>query len=108
VVGDVGDGVVVEYTGFCRIYDGLPNIDGLLLDFKGFDVFSDLVIKYVLCGALVRKVIKDNFDRVVIYLSRMELEFNVMVIRDAIKFEFSIKSTRVFVEWVIKCAAVLM
>jgi hypothetical protein len=108
VAGDVGDGAAAEYTGFRRIYDGLPNIDGLLLDPKGSDVPSDPATKYALCGALARKATKDNFDRVATYLSRMEPEFNVMATRDAIKFEPSIKSTRAFVEWATKHAAVLM
>lgn len=108
VAGEVGEGAAAEYTGFRRIYEGLPNIDALLLDPKGADVPAEPAVKYALCGALARKATKDNFDRVSTYLSRMEPEFNVMAVRDAIKLQPTIKSSRSFVEWATKHADVLM
>lgn len=108
VAGEVGEGAAAEYTGFRKIYEGLPNIDTLLLDPKGAEVPKDPAVLYALTGALARKTTKDNFDRVVTYLSRLAPEFNVMAVRDAIKLEPAVKSSRAFVEWATKHAAVLM
>lgn len=108
VAGDVGEGAAAEYTGFRRIHDSLPPIESVLLDPKGADVPTDPATKYALCGALARKATKDNFDRVHTYLSRMEPEFNVMTVRDAIKLQPGIKASRSFVEWATKHAEVLM
>jgi hypothetical protein len=108
VAGDVGEGAAAEYTGFLRIYKSLPNIDALLLDPTGADVPSDPATKYALAGALARKATPDNFDRISTYLSRMEPEFNVMAVRDAIKLNPDIMTTRSFTEWASKNAQVLM
>lgn len=108
VAGDVGEGAAAEYIGFRKIYQGLPNIDTLLLDPKGADVPTDPATKYALCGALARKTSKDNFDRVAVYLGRMEPEFNVMAVRDAIKLSPGVKFSRAFAEWASKHASVLM
>lgn len=108
VAGEVGEGAAAEYTGFRRIYMSLPPVESVLLDPAGADVPTEPAAKYALMGALAHKATKDNFDRVSAYLERVEPEFNVMAVRDAIKLNPSIKSTRSFVEWASKHAAVLM
>jgi hypothetical protein len=108
VAGDVGEGAAAEYTGFRRIYESLPNIDAVLLDPKGADVPKDPATLYALTGALAHKATKDNFDRVSTYINRMAPEFSVMCVKDAIKLQPPIKSTRAFVEWASKNAEVLM
>jgi hypothetical protein len=108
VAGDVGEGAAAEYSGFRRIYEGLPNIDSVLLDPKGADVPQDPATLYALTGALARKATKDNFDRVHMYLSRLAPEFNVMCVRDSIRLAPAIKTTRAFTEWAVKHSEVLM
>jgi hypothetical protein len=108
VAGEVGEGAAAEYTGFRRIYNSLPSIDGVLLDPKGSDVPTDPATLYALTGALARKATKDNFARVATYLERLPPEFNVMAVRDAIRLTPEIKQTRDFVEWAVKHSAVLM
>ena len=108
IKGDVGEGAAAEYVGFRRIYQGLPSIDGILLDPKNADVPADPATLYALTGALARKTTKDNFDRVATYLGRLAPEFNVMAVRDAIKLVPAVTSTRSFVEWANKHSDVLM
>jgi hypothetical protein len=106
--GEVGEGASAEYTGFKRIYEALPNMDALLLDPKGADVPSDPAVLYAITGALARKATKDNFDRVTTYTSRLTPEFGVMCVKDAIKLQPTIKTSRSFIEWATKNAEVLM
>lgn len=108
VAGEVGEGAAAEYAGFRKIYLSLPSVESVLLDPAGADVPSDPATKYALMGALAHKATKDNFDRLSAYLERVEPEFNVMCVRDAIKLNPSIKSSRGFVSWAAKNAAVLM
>lgn len=108
VAGEVGEGAAAEYTGFLRIYQNLPDIDGVLLDPEGADVPSDPAVLYAMTGALAKKATKDNFDRVSKYLRRLSPEFNVMATKDAIKLQPAIKSTRSFIEWASANAEVLM
>lgn len=108
VAGEVGEGAAAEYTGFRRIYMGLPSIDAILLDPSNADVPADPATLYALTGALARKSTKDNFDRVSKYLQRLSPEFNVMATKDAIKLQPAIKTSRSFIEWASKNAEVLM
>ena len=108
VAGEVGEGAAAEYTGFRRIYLSLPPVDTILLDPAGADVPTDPSTKYALMGALARKATKNNFDRVAAYLERVEPEFRVMTVRDAIKLQPDIRATRAFVNWATTNAEVLM
>lgn len=106
--GEVGEGAAAEYTGFKRIYEALPNMDALLLDPKGAEVPTDPAVLYAITGALARKATKDNFDRVTAFTNRLSPEFGVMTVKDAIKLQPAIKSSRSFIEWASKNAEVLM
>ena len=108
VAGEVGEGAAAEFTGFRKIYMSLPDVDSILLDPDRADVPSDPATLFALTGALARKSTKDNFDRVSKYLSRLTPEFNVMTIKDALKLQPSIKTSRSFIEWASRNAEVFM
>ena len=104
VIGEVGEGAAAEYVGFRRIYSQLPNIDALLLDPKNAQVPTDPAVRY----AIARKATVDNIDRIMSYTSRLPAEFAVMTIKDSIKLQPKITSTRAFIEWSTQNAEVLM
>lgn len=108
VAGEVGEGAAAEFTGFRRIYMGLPDVDSVLLDPKNAKVPDDPATLYALTGAIARKATKDNFSRVSEYLGRLPSEFNVMATRDAIKLQPDIKFSKSFLEWASKYSEVLM
>lgn len=108
VAGEVGEGAAAEFSGFRKIYRGLPDVDSVLLDPKGAQVPDDPATLYALTGAIARKATKDNFARVSEYLGRLPAEFNVMATRDAIKMQPDIKFGKPFLEWAQKYSEVLM
>lgn len=108
IAGCVGEGAAAEYTGFKRIYEGLPNIDSILLNPSKSEVPTDPAVLYALTGALAHKTSKDNFDRVTEYIGRMPADFQVMCIFDAQKLKPEIRNTKAFVQWSVKNANVLL
>jgi hypothetical protein len=108
IAGCVGEGAAAEYTGFKRIFEGLPNIDGILLNPSKADVPTDPAVLYALTGALAHKCSKDNFDRVTEYIGRMPADFQVMCIFDAQKLKPEIRNTKAFVQWSVKNANILL
>ena len=108
ISGCVGEGAAAEYTGFKRIFEGLPNIDGILLNPSKADVPTDPAVLYALTGALAHKCSKDNFDRVTEYIGRMPADFQVMCIFDAQKLKPEIRNTKAFVQWSVKNANILL
>lgn len=108
IAGDVGEGAAAEYTGFRKIYEGLPNIDGLLMNPSKADVPSDPAVLYALTGALAHRSTKDNFDRVTEYVDRIPPEFQVMCISDIIRKQPTVKSTKAFISWAVKNSNVML
>ena len=106
--GEVGEGAAAEYTGFRRIYMLLPAPESIFLNPDHAEVPTDPATIYALMGSLARKATKDNFDRLSRYLGRLAPEFNVMCVKDAIKLDKTIQSSRSFVEWATQHAQVLM
>lgn len=108
VAGDVGEGAAAEYTGFRKIYEGLPNIDALIMNPAKAEVPSDPAVLYALTGALAHRVSKDNFDRVSEYVARLKPEFQVMCVSDAMKLCPEIKTTKAFVNWAVQNSKVMI
>lgn len=101
IKGTVGDGPAAEFTGFCKIYRGLPNPDAVLLDPDGSAVPSDPATLYALTGALAARVTASNFDRMVTYVSRMPPEFSVLAVKMSVKRDPKLAITPAFNRWAI-------
>lgn len=108
IAGDVGEAAAAEYTGFRRIFEALPNIDGILMNPSKSEVPTEPAVLYALTGALAHRTTKDNFDRVSEYVSRMPAEFQVMCVSDAMKMQPDIKNTKAFIAWAVKNSNVML
>lgn len=107
ITGCVGEGAAAEYTGFKRIFESLPDIDGILLNPSKANVPEDMPVLFALTGALAHRTSKDNYDRLVEFVNRMPAEFQVMYTLDAKKLKPEIVNTKAFVRWAVKNANVL-
>ena len=107
IAGLVGEGAAAEYTGFKRIFENLPDIDGILMNPAKANVPDDMPVLFALTGALAHRVSKDNFDRVCEYINRIPAEFQVMCVLDSKKLKPEIVNTKAFVQWAVKNANVL-
>ena len=107
IAGCVGEGAAAEYTGFKRIFENLPDVDGILMNPAKAAVPDDMPVLFALTGALAHRVSKDNFDRVCEYIGRMPPEFQVMCVLDSKKLKPEIVNTKAFVQWAVKNANVL-
>lgn len=108
VAGDVGESAAAEYTGFRRIWEQLPPIEGILLNPSKADVPTDPAVLFAVTGALSRQVSKDNFDRVMEYMNRLPGDFQVMAVQDAVRIKPEVKMTKAFIGWAVTNANVLL
>ena len=108
IAGSVGAGRAAEYVGFKQIYNELPDITEILMNPATALLPEGLAVRYALCGALARKSSADNFEQVCTYTNRMNPEFRVMVVKDAIKLCPAIKRSRSFQVWASSNADVLI
>ncbi len=98
--GDVGEGAAAEFTAFLKIYRKLPSPDAVLLNPKTADVPVDPATVYAICGAMSFRTTKDNFGRVMEYISRLPAEFTVLFVRDVLKRTPAVQESKEFIAWV--------
>ncbi len=99
VSGIVGEGAAAELIGFLKIFRSLPDPDMIIMAPDKAEVPSDPATKYAICGALSQKATDQNFDNIVKYSNRLDPEFSVLLVRDAIERDDSLVNTRAFIKW---------
>ncbi len=101
--GTVGAGAAVELSGFVRSWRSIPDIDGIIADPKHArvpDATREIGALYAVAIALANRASVLNFDKIITYLERLPVEFNVMAVTDAVQHKTELHSTKGFGKWV--------
>lgn len=106
--GIVGEGAAAEFTGYLRYYRDLPDLDGILLNPEKAPVPTEPATLYALATGLATKATKDSIDRVVKYALRIQPEFQVLLMKDALARDSAITKTKAFSEWAVKNSHVML
>lgn len=107
IKGTVGEGAAGEFLAFVKVAKNLPTIDEILLNPEKTKVPDSPATLFALSTMLGMKAAKDNFDRLMGYITRMPVEFQVVTVRDAIKRESGVSNTKSFSAWAVANQAVL-
>lgn len=105
--GIVGEGVAGEFLAFLRVWKNLPNPDQVIMNPTKAEVPTDPATLFALMGALANRASETNFDNVATYAARVPVEFQVILVRDAIQRDPAIVTTPAFGEWADKNSKVL-
>jgi len=108
LAGTVGEGAAGEFKAFRDTLKDMPNIDKILLTPDEVPVPTAPAIKYAVSTALAQRATSNNFDRVLKYADRMDPEFQVVLVRDALKRDASVGDTASFNKWAIANASALV
>jgi hypothetical protein len=108
LTGTVGEGAAAELLGFLRIWQSLPNPDGVLMDPQSAVVPTDPATLYALTGALVRKASGTTIDNLMSYTSRLPAEFGVLLVKDMLRLKPELANTRAYITWASNHADVLL
>ncbi len=100
--GVVGEGAAAEFMGYLKYYRDLPNLDALLMDPAKAKVPTEPATLYALATGLATKATKDNMERVVKYALRLQPEFQILLMKDAIVRDQTLTNTKAFNEWAVK------
>lgn len=101
VVGTVGVGDGTDFMTFLRTHHMLPTLDEILADPvnskmpDGHDIGAMHALSTMLGSAARRK----NFDAIIKYMSRAPIEWQSIVIRDALKVDQTVTYTAGFTTW---------
>lgn len=105
--GIVGEGATAEFMGYLKYYRDLPNLDALLMNPGAAKVPEEPATLYALATGLAAKTTRDNVERVVKYALRMPVEFQVLLVKDAITRDNELVQTKAFNSWAIANADVM-
>lgn len=97
--GGVGEGPATEFVAFLKVFRELPDPDAVLMSPDKYPVPTEPSVLYALSGALSVRVDEENFDRLVMFTSRMPPEFGVRTVQDVISRCPKVTHTRAFAQW---------
>ena len=101
IAGAAGEGFAAEFLGFLKVYKELPDIEKLIAHPDKADVPKEPDMLYAVCGALSAKANKKNFANIIRFTERLPGEFQVLLIRDAIRKTKALANTQIFSQWAI-------
>lgn len=100
--GTVGEAAAVEFSGFKRLYTSLPQIDAILLNPAKTPVPTEPATLYAIAAALARRASAQNVGRILTYLERMPVEYNVLSVKMAAgRANGTITATPEFTKWAV-------
>jgi len=108
ISGAAGESFAAEFLGFIKIYRNLPDIDKLIADPDNTDVPHEPSMLFAICGALSSKATKKNFGNIIKYTDRLPAEFQVLLVKDAVKRNKALTITKEFSGWAIKHSDVVL
>ncbi|MCK5050777.1 MAG: ATP-binding protein [Candidatus Cloacimonetes bacterium] len=110
ISGAAGEAFATEFLGFLKVYRDLPDIDKLIADPENTDVPNEPSTLFAVCGALSASAAanKKNFGNIIKYTDRLPGEFQVLLIKDAIKRNNLLANTKEFSQWAIKHSDVIL
>lgn len=97
-----GKEFAIAFTGFLRVYRDLPDPDAVLMDPASADIPGEKSSLFALCGALSTRASEANIERFVAYTDRLDEEFAVLAMRDAVARDKELSKTEAFGKWVTK------
>lgn len=107
VKGTVGEGAAAEFSAFVRQIKDLPSPDQVLIDPDGTKVPENPSARYAMVTSLEGKATAANFGRIMKYVDRLPVEFQVVFVRGAARKEGGVTTTKPYMDWAIKNQNVL-
>ncbi len=106
--GRVGEGYAAKFAGFVRTYRQLPNIERVLMDPTEAKVPTEPSAIWATVSALVDRADAENFGRILQYADRLDGDFAILLVRDALRRKAELAETAAFVEWAAKHKTALL
>lgn len=104
LAGTVSEGLAREFIGFCSIYADLPTMKQLMADPEGIKVSDEPSILFALTGAISHYVKQDNVEKLMKYVVRLPIEFQVVTLREVLRRNKEMISTAPIQAWITKNA----
>ena len=108
IKGTVGEGAAAEYLSFARLAADLPSSDEILLNPDSAPVPESPASMYAVCTMLDKKATVNSIGRLLTYIERLPLEFQVLFVKSAATANRAITGSKDYIKWVTTNQAVLL
>lgn len=97
--GVIGKAAAMEFTLFAEIFNKLPDINDIINDPDYALYPSELDVRWALTGAVAEVMNENNVEKLIRYVLRMPIEFQIITIRTAIKRCKELRTHREISKW---------
>ena len=100
LAGTVGEGAAMEFKGFTDIIESVPSITEILRypENIGFESRPDIL--YALGTLVTQHVTDDNIEKLVKFVNRMPLEFQVITYQHFLKKDVNLQNHKSLKQWI--------
>jgi hypothetical protein len=85
IAGAIGEGIAREFVGFCSIYRELPTFPQILANPIGTVISAEPSIRFALTGMVSQKIDATNLEKVMKFMDRLPIEFQIIGFRTAVR-----------------------
>lgn len=107
MAGTVSEGIAREFYGFCQIYKQLITVPQIVADPQGTKVPTAPDVLYALTGSIAHNVNQTNVAKVMEYVQRIPVEFQVTCLREIVRRKKDLLASPAIQGWVTRNATEL-
>ena len=108
LAGTIGEGAAVELATYCEIYQNLPTIEQIINNPKsGWKVPKEPSEQYAVTTMLAHNSTKDNIDNMMLAITRLPEEMQIVTFRDIYKRTPELKGHPAIKEWIATHSSVI-
>lgn len=101
LAGTIGEGAAREFYSFVQIFkEKLPTFDDILNNPKTIDIPDSPATKFAIAGLIAANFDKKTGGTLMGFIERMPIEFQVMILNQAIKPDTSLQNIPEVMEWI--------
>lgn len=104
----VSESIMYEFKTYLELMHNLPTIEQIIEDPENTALATELATQWALVGFLVQHTTTSNFSQVFKYIQRMQLELQIVLLRQLLKIKIIDDSTPEIDQWCKKTAVVLL
>lgn len=108
IKGTVGEGAAAEYLAFSKLAAELPTADEILVAPDTAPVPESPAAKYAVCTMLDKKATPNSFGRLLTYIERLPIEFQVLFMRSVAMANRALVQNKEYIAWITKNQEVLL
>lgn len=108
IKGTVGEGAAAEYLAFSKLAAELPSADEILMNPDTAPVPESPAAQYAVCTMLDKKATPNSFGRLLTYVERLPIEFQVLFVRSAAMANRTVTQSKDYIKWVTTNQSVLL